>query len=311
MKKVPIIALGIFAALLAILYIGASWYFSTILVAGNVKAVTADEIAQAEADLAPAGIPLPEEVTIAADDVSLAGYFYDNPADAGCGMVILHGYSSIAYDMASFVPMFWNLGCEVITYDARGHGNSSEAYHTFGYYERQDASAVVDWLIAETGVAADHIGLLGVSYGAATSLQTLAERSDLAFVVADSSYQDYYTIVAYQGEAQYGTWLKPLIFGATNLAEWRADFELDDVSPKDTIVGSPIPVLLIHALEDSYTFASHSETIYANADHGRTQLQITDWGNGHGASRSTQPEQYEAIVYEFMDQYAPQFFSGR
>lgn len=308
MKKINLkIALLIVIFVIA-LYGGASWYFSTIFVASPVKLITPKEITEAQKTLEPKGIPLPEIVEIEGfDSVTLAGYFYDNPQDAGCGIVILHGYSSIAYDMTGYVPMFWELGCKVVAYDARGHGNSSFAYHTFGYYERQDASAVIDWLTRETGIQPEHIGLLGLSYGAATSLQTLAERSDLAFVVADSPYQDCYTIVAYQGQQHFGSWLQLLMSGAIALAEWRADFDIDEVSPQEVIKNAHTPVLLIHALEDDITFASHSETIYANADKANTVLEITDWGNGHGRSRGTNPAAYEELVYNFIDNYAPQF----
>ena len=308
MKKATLWILGLLLSAIVILYIGASWYFSSLLLASETKAVTAAEIAQAEEDLAPAGIPLPETVTIpSTDGVTLAGYLYDQPDDADCGVVLLHGYTSISYDMASWVPMFWELGCDLITYDARGHGNSSDVYHTFGYYEREDASAVIDWFAAEAELSPSDIGLLGVSYGAAGSLQTLALRSDLAFVIADSAYQDYDTIVSYQGGAQYGTLGRTVASTAITLASWRGDFDADAVSPKDTIQNTSVPVLLIHALEDEYTFASHSETIYANANPDLTVLEITDWGNGHGRSRSAEPEKYTAIVYDFIETYAPQF----
>lgn len=301
MRKTLLYLFVAFDILLILAYVGASAYFANIVVAGPVKPVTAEAIANGQADLDPFGIPAPEDVTIAAtDSINLAAHFYDNPADGNCAIVILHGYTGMGHNMTHFIPMFWARGCDALTFDARGHGESSPALHTFGYYERYDTSAVVDWVSERTGVPANNIGLLGVSYGAATSLQTLAVRDDLAFVIADSAYQDYETIVSYQAVAQYGEWMNLLIWGAVNVAEFRADFEMDDVSAMNIVAGKKTPILLIHAKDDSYTFASHSEAIYANADHTYAELHITDWGNDHGDSQETNPEGYEAIVTEFL-----------
>ncbi|MDA0245042.1 MAG: alpha/beta fold hydrolase [Chloroflexi bacterium] len=308
MKKSLLFLFFGFDVLLILAYVGASAYFADLLVAGAVQPVTAELVAEGQGRLDPFGIPAPENVAIPATaEIDLASYFYDNPANGNCGMVILHGYTGSGHNMTGFIPMFWARGCEIITYDARGHGNSSAALHTFGYYEREDASAVVDWLSERTGVPASNIGLLGVSYGAATSLQTLALRDDLAFVIADSAYQDYETIVSYQGVAQYGEWINLLVWGAINVAELRADFEMDEVSPMNIVSGKQTPVLLIHAKEDSFTFASHSEAIFANANPDRAELHITDWGNDHGASRVTDPEAYEAIVAEFIATHVGEF----
>ena len=312
MKKAWLFVFVGFDLLLILAYVGASAYFANILVAGTTRPVTAEVLETAQSKLDPFGIPMPQKVTITtADGLELAGQFYDNPANANCGVVILHGYTGTGYHQAHFVPMFWARGCEVVSYDARGHGASTAALHTFGYHERHDALAVVDWLSQQTGVPTQNIGLHGVSYGGATSLQTLAVRDDLAFIIADSAYQDYETIVSYQAVAQYGAWIRLLIWGAINVAEWRANFEMDEVAPQNTAAGKQTPILLIHPLEDAYTFASHSEAIYAKANPARTELHITDWGNGHGASHPTDPEAYEQIVANFVATHVPQWHSGR
>jgi uncharacterized protein len=313
MKKTGLLFLFFgFDVLLIVAYVGASAYFANILVARPTRPVTEEGLATAASKLTPFGIPMPQKVTIpVADELVLAGQFYDNPADGDCGVVLLHGYTGTGYSQAHYVPMFWARGCEVVSYDARGHGESTAALHTFGYHERHDALAVVQWLSEQTGVPTQNIGLHGVSYGGATALQALAVQDELAFVMADSAYQDYQTIITYQGVTQYGEWLRLLIWGAVNVAEFRADFEMDEVSPQTIVAGKQTPILLIHPREDAYTFASHSQAIYDNADPSRAELHITDWGNGHGASHGTDPEAYEQIVASFIAAHVPQWTSGR
>ena len=74
------IVVGIFV-LLALIYVGASWYFSELLLNGPTESIAE---ARAEGDTpATSGLPEPEEVRIDTGEVTLAGWYFDNPADAG------------------------------------------------------------------------------------------------------------------------------------------------------------------------------------------------------------------------------------
>ena len=211
-------------------------------------------------------LPSPEEVTIDAGDVTLAGSFYDNPQDGECAVLLLarlHRHS--LQQFCNTRPLFRDRGCDLLAYDARGHGNSSHTYHTYGYHEKEDGLAAFQWLAERTGLAQENIGVTGISYGASTALQMLPLLPDVAFVLADSPYQDLETIVAYQGVSQFGSWVKVFLPGGLAVAELRADFEKEAVSPKNAVSEIDTPVFLVHALEDSFTPASHSEAIYANS----------------------------------------------
>ena len=74
-------------------------------------------------------------------------------------------------------PIFWRRGCDLLLYDARGHGESSPALLSFGANERRDLKLVVDWLAKRTELPQSRIGLIGWSYGAATAIQAAAEAA--------------------------------------------------------------------------------------------------------------------------------------
>lgn len=304
MRKIYV-GLVVVGLLLAI-YAGASWYFSSILV-GEPHPVTAENRAYTAEFLAEQGIPMPEDVQIAAGDgITIAGALYDQP-DNRCGVVVLHGHTSNRYRMAGLTPLFWDMGCDVLAFDARGHGDSTDAWHTFGFYEREDASAVVDWFAERMGLPPAQIGLWGVSYGGATSLQLLNERDDLGFVIADAAYEDYETIVSHQAVEQFGPAVNLVADGAIRLAELRADFDGDVVSPKAAVAHNAItPVLIVHSVEDEFTPVSHAEAIYESRTGDNVELVLTEWGAGHGASYFTDQEAYSALVYEFINENAPQ-----
>jgi pimeloyl-ACP methyl ester carboxylesterase len=195
----------------------------------------------------------------------------------------------------------------LLFYDARGHGASSGRYHTFGYYEKEDGVAALDWLAARTGLERDDVALVGVSYGAATALQMLRLAPDVALVLADSSYTRLIEILRYQANRQFGVLGRLLLPATVEIAEWRADFRMEDVSPTDSVAGHDTPIFLLHSLQDTYTPPSHSEDIFANSNPAHAVLHLTDWGAAHGLSIFVDGEAYEQLFAAFLAEQAPDF----
>lgn len=290
-----------------LIYGAASWVFSSLIIAGETQSL-ADAAADGDTP-AEFGLPEPETITIDAGEVTLGGWYFDNPSNANCGLMFLHGFRGTRYHALYWTRMFWEHGCDVVAYDHRGHGDSTAAFHTYGYYEKEDAIAAMDWFAARAGLERSQIGVFGVSYGAATALQMAPLVPEIAFVAGDSAYSDLDEIIRYQAGELFPT-LAPLVLpGALRLAEWRAGFDVEEVSPERSIAETEIPVLLVHSLTDEYTSATHSEEIYAQGDPSHTVLALTKWGAPHGRSIVTNPDAYRQIVDDFLAQYVPGFGS--
>lgn len=299
------IILVLITLLLAVAYVATSWYFSSILLSSPTE--TLAEAAADEETPADFGLPEPELIVIDAGDVTLSGWLFENPAEGNCGLLFLHGFRGTRYHVLNWAPMFWSRGCDILAYDHRGHGDSTPAFHTFGFHEKLDAIAALDWFAAQTGLDRSDIGVFGVSYGAATALQMAPLTPDIAFIGADSAYSEMEEIVDYQARRLFPT-LAPLILpGALAVSELRADFDVQAVAPERSIADAQVPILLIHSLTDEYTFASHSEDIYASSDHLQTVLHLNDWGAPHGRDVLTNPAGYWRLVDEFLAQFAPDF----
>lgn len=305
MKK----ALAIIAVLLAVLaavYLAGSWYFSGIIV--KFQAQSLEEQRAEHGNPADYGLPAPEEVTIPADGVTLAGWYFDNPAGGDCGAILLHGHTGSRYGMLEYAPLFWPKGCDLLLYDHRFHGASTGDYGTYGYYEKLDALATVDWFEQRTGLQPGQIGLLGESYGAATALQAAPSIPELAFVAADSSYEDLQTIIGDQGAQRFGGWTRLFVPGALALSGLRANFAPSQVSPLLAAPQIAAPVFLSHSATDQYTLPRHSQDIAAQLPAALCQrLHLTDWGSEHAASIKDDFAAYQAQFEEFLAACAPGF----
>lgn len=281
-------------------YAGASWVFSERLIGQRFAA-------DGSIDPGEFGLPEPEEMTIAGDGVGLAAWYFQNPRDAGCAVVMLHGFGGDRSEVLGATPIFWDRGCHLLLYDARGHGDSSRAFLTFGAHERDDLRLATDWLATRTGLTRSSIGWQGWSYGAATAIQTAPEVADLAFVIADSSFSSLADIAGVQAERQYGSWISVFVPGALFVAGLRAGFDPGDVAPARAITEVGVPVLLVHSRTDGYTPVEHSELIFRNADPSRTQLVIPDWDAPHARSYEVDPIAYTALIDDFLDDFVPDF----
>ncbi len=297
---------GILILLCLLLYVGGSYYFSTILIDTETHSLS-DSIAHME-EFGVNGrlLPKPQTVSIQNGDVTLGGWFFENSANGDCAVMLLHGYTGTRANTMQYAPLFWDRGCHLLAYDARGHGNSSDTFHTYGYYEKEDGTAVYNWLLAETNLSPAQVGLTGISYGAATSLQMLP-LIDPAFVIADSSYQDLHTIVEVQSVRMFGDWINLFMPTAFFITELRTGMDVDAVSPRNAVIGADTPILLMHSLQDEFTASLNSEGIYENANPETTILYLNDWGASHGADIFERPDAYAEMVDAFLSEFAPEF----
>jgi fermentation-respiration switch protein FrsA (DUF1100 family) len=299
--------------LLAAFYLWNCWYFSGAIVAYEHSSL--EEVRERTEpvlgpyDLEELGLPVPEDLSLdVCGGILLSGWFFENDQDGACGAVLLHGRAGARVETFMYVPLFWDRGCHLVMFDARHHGESTGEYATYGYYEKEDALRVVDWLSSRAGLEASQIALMGVSYGAATVLQAAALEPDLAFVAAEASFQDLATLLGEQAEQRYGPLGRALLTPTVLLfAGWRADFEPAAVSPMLAARDIRAPVFLIHSLQDESVPPSHSETIYANIAHDHKALHLTDWDAPHAQCMKTDPETFKAYMDDFLGQYVPGF----
>lgn len=239
-------AFGFFLFMLITAYFGITWFFSDRLVNFDTFSLAEDKARLNVSSVAQFGLPEPEDFTVDANNVRLSGWYFDNQTEneADCGVMILHGHSSTRYGALDYAPLFWERGCDLLMFDARGHGASSDSFGTYGFFERLDTQAVLEYFTELSGLAKSQIGLMGESYGGATALLTAALEPELAFVAADSSYASLKRIVREQAVAQYGQVVNAFVPLAFLLSEARARFEVDEVSPVDAVAQISVPIFL-------------------------------------------------------------------
>ncbi|MBM9588819.1 alpha/beta fold hydrolase [Leptospira sp. 201903075] len=296
MKKI----LSISIIFLTCFMLGAGYYFSSSILSFPITSLDEDKAKLKITSISEFGLPEPESVRFQNGSLRLRGWYFKNPKKKKCGVVLLHGHTRTRYGILKYAPIFWKRGCSLFAYDARHHGESAGEYGTYGFYEKHDLERAIEFFSEISSVPEEQIGLFGASFGAATALQYAEGRSDYAFVIADSPFMDMRSIVEKRAVDLYSPvvlFLSPI---ALSIAEVRADFLVDEVSPKKAAKYISQPVLLIHSKTDEITPVSHSEEIFQNLKTNRKQLFVTDWGAAHCKSIDVRYDEYESMVNSFL-----------
>jgi len=220
-----------------------------------------DTANQLDYTLANASITTPDKITLRAWTI--------HPRHTnGDAVILLHGLADNRVGMTGYAQLLLANGFTVLLPDARAHGASGGSLATYGLLERNDIHQWFDFVAAQ-----DHphcIFGFAESMGAAELLQSLAVEPRFCAVAAESSFSTFREI-AYDRMGQpfhLGPWFgrtlfRPVVEFAFLYARWKYGFDMQQVSPEDSVATTRVPVLLIHGQIDSNIPPRHSRRIQA------------------------------------------------
>jgi dipeptidyl aminopeptidase/acylaminoacyl peptidase len=241
-----------------------------------------------------------EPVTLAAPDGVRLAAWYVPRAGAKAGVVVCHGYRATRQSTSWLLPLLHRAGFAVLTFDFRAMGESGGSACSFGYREKQDVRAAVEYLRRHAGLQAGRVGVWGHSLGGAAAILAAAEDPAIGAVVSDSAFARLDHMVR-QRFSQLGRAGVPLADCTRWWGERMCGFSAVAVSPVAAAPRiAPRPLLIIHGERDTYTPPAQARVLYAAAADPK-QLWIVPEAT-HTACHSTAPEEYERRVSEFVRQ---------
>ncbi|HRS65879.1 MAG TPA: CocE/NonD family hydrolase [Spirochaetia bacterium] len=244
-----------------------------------------------------------EKVTIQSPfGYSIEGTWLPVPNARGT-VLFYHGHSWTRYGSVKYVPIFKKLGFNALIIDLRGHGATGGITCTYGWKEKEDGKACVDWIIAKTS-GNTCIGLHGESLGAATALLHAAEDNRISFVIADAAFSSLKALLI----ARYKALTKAPLFPVFTLVEYiipliSGGFAMNKSEPIEAVKKLAIPVLFIHGIADDFTPHEMSIAMYETAkQHGNAELYLVPNAR-HSQSLPVNPTGYEETVTNFFRKY--------
>jgi predicted acyl esterase len=190
------------------------------------------------------------------DGVDIAATYYvpdgTPPAGGWPAVMLLHGLGETRDDSSNAVGMSTNQvaetqlvpqGYAALTFDARGHGQSGGLVGIDGPREIQDVRELFNWLAAQPGINAQHIGAYGYSYGGGAIWRATAEGVPFAAIVPATTWTDLYSALAPQNFAHSG-----VVLGFWNSIVARADLSLAPIV-NDLLAGQNLGA--VHSFADA------------------------------------------------------------
>jgi alpha-beta hydrolase superfamily lysophospholipase len=263
----------------------ASWRVGTKMIWGRKETKIAAAVAPAS------------DLTLSTPDgMSLGATYWPGKNPNSPGVLLLHGLGESRQALAANADWLARQGFAVLTIDFRGHGQSSDAPHSFGLGESIDAQTAFDWLKQSQQGAP--VGAIGVSLGGAAILLGKDGPIPADAIVLQAVFPDIRRAIRNRIAAHLPT---PLAYAFEPLLSYQAPPRFgvwpDQISPLASLKSYKGPVLIIGGANDSFTPPAESrEMLEAAAGHKEFLLLR---GLNHFQAAAAKSDQYRAEILKF------------
>ena len=211
---------------------------------------------------------------------------------------MFHGYRGNAErDLAGGMCRCFQLGHSALIVDQRCSGRSDGNVITFGVKEHRDCLDWISFMVSYFGPDVKII-LTGISMGASTVLIAAGKElpENVFGVLADCGFHSAKDVICSVARSMHlpSRMLYPLArFGAKIFGK----FNLEEITPVESMKTCKVPVLFFHGDADDYV-PSYMSKINYDACSSRKKLILIPEA-GHGLSYPVAPELYISEMREF------------
>lgn len=212
-------------------------------------------------DFTPAafGLDFEEVLFPTSDGLQLGGWLVTHPQ--ACGSVVFcHGHGSNRGHLAPYAARVYPLGVNTLTFDFRGCGRSPGHTVTFGHREVEDVVSAVAYLHAR--FPQQPIAVVGISYGAAVSLQALPRLPDIRAAWLDSCFTRLVN-VADNRVGFIPDHIRPRLISAYSYLTWAdCGYWGTNINPIDALDRITLPLYFVHGRNDELVPFAEGQSLY-------------------------------------------------
>lgn len=241
----------------------------------------------------------PEAIDVAiasGDNIELAGSYWPS-AGNGNAVLLLHGNGSNRGGMVHLAGYLNARGFAVLAIDLRGHGESTPASKSFGYFESEDATSAVSWLRQETDGA--QVGVIGFSLGGAASLLGPDGPLPVDAMVLIGVFPDIRTAIHNRLAIRIGHFPAAMIEPILSYQSYpRLGVSPAEIAPIEAIANVAVPVMVVGGGADLNTPPAETEALF-EAYEGRGELMLLD-GVGHNELGGRNMRDIQPAIADFL-----------
>ncbi len=285
--------LGLVIAVVLVVTVGLPYLLARLVTRAGTRPMDR-ELTSSPADY---GLEFEEVSLSSTDGVSLSGWFLGG-ASSDVAIACGHGLFRSRREVLDRAAFFRQQGYDTLVVDFRRHGDSEGDKVSLGFHERQDLLGAAEFLRSQK--PGRKVVLYGVSMGAAASLLAAAESTEIAAVIADSSFSSLEHTVVHHLDLLFGLPRFPIGSSLLFFLGMQADFDPEEFDLARVIgaIGDR-PILIVAGEDDRRMPAELQRQLWAASTNEQSRFHSFP-GASHGAAYRTDPDGYEALVTEFL-----------
>lgn len=239
------------------------------------------------------------------DHLNINGLFVNalnQPTPSEKCIVLCHGrnepYPLFFARYVDLIEKFLNNGFNLLLFDFRGHGHSSSAIYSYGYFEQRDVLGAFHYL-KENQPQITKIGVLGFSIGAMAAMLAIEKHPGIKALVCESGYSSFEK-VANMPDPSGDFWIPkgtPAHQEAVNKHKKEMGWDFNISAIEDIQKISPCALFLIDGDQES----EDNQYMYEKALEPKKIWLIPN--ASHGEVYSVAKEEYEKKVLTFFQEY--------
>lgn len=312
MRRKLKIGLGVFVAIIIILFIAFSIFIGKATFDGMTNNVSREETnknlasyKEAYNDFAEGKDSKEIKIKSSEDGHEIPAVFIRNPQAKGI-CIMVHGMGGTKYSLYPQGQIFYDLGFSLLFYDQRNSGENLAPYNTYGVLESFDCLDAIAYIKKE--YPDEKIILYGESYGGATSLIAASrDSSNIDYLILDCPLGDSREMVdevlakACEKEKIPQSFMS---FLGNSFLKMKLGFGLEDIDSTKWARQADIscPVLVINSKADTMTPYHMGREVYESINSSKKEI-YTGEDFGHCEFSKKDPEGFKNLIGTFLAKY--------
>ncbi|WP_157949932.1 alpha/beta hydrolase [Vallitalea okinawensis] len=244
-----------------------------------------------------------EKITLTAEDGNQipVAFFSTQDTKDNNTVILVHGLGGDYVSVYPQAEIYLESGWNVLALDQRGSGDSTNQKVSFGYYEKLDIKALVDYVKANT--TDKKMVVHGFSMGAATTglyAGTEHANENVDAVILDSAFDSMESMFLMVFEdmntglpGAYAVWC------ANMGLRTKYNFDFDDANIVTALKNCNVPALVIQSEKDDLSTSDMGEALFESITGSKKEYWLVD--TKHIEACIDYPVQYKERVMNFIN----------
>jgi len=228
------------------------------------------------------GIPFQEVRFATKNNCQLYGWWipaHQETTQARPTLLLVHGWGRNVERMLGHVQELHSRGYNLLVFDLRNHGSSDPDKFPNLLKFSEDIRAAVDFVLSQSGVNPEQLGVLGLSIGGAAAIHAAAFDPRIKYIVTVGALAHPVDVMKLEFQKKHIPYF-PLVWLFFKYLQFRIGINFNRIAPVNNIRNASAGIFLIHGDEDIIVPVEQGAKLLKAGKHPTTQLWVVP-GKGH------------------------------